>query len=600
MSDASRNSVWARAFMEELARAGVTDVCLAPGSRSAPLVLAAARQGRLRVRVFLDERSAAFFALGLGKAGGRPAAVVTTSGTAAANLLPAVVEASQAETPLLLLTADRPHRLRDSDANQAIDQVRLFGGYVRAFFEVAPPVVRGPELRHLRGLAARAVAAAVGLPAGPVHLNFPFDKPLEPVAVEGDVPAGFAEEHPRAWRGREGERPFVRVGRRRPVPSGEEMDALVELVEGSPRGVIVAGPSPEPDRLGDAVLRAAAATGFPVLADPLSGARFHPAGATVVSGAYDLFLRHGEIAARLAPELVLRVGQSPTSAALLRWLEEQAEARQVVIDPGERWKDHLAVATDYLRADPAEALERLTERVKHRGFDAWRILWRRVEERAREVAREHLGRSFFEGSVAAEVVGAIPAGGTLFVSSSMPVRDLDAFAPPREEPVRVLGNRGASGIDGVVSTALGASAASGRPLVALLGDLALLHDVNGLLATREPDAGVVFVVIHNDGGGIFHLLPIREYEPEFTRFFATPHGLDLSHAAALYGVPYERTDGREAFTLALRAALGEAASGRSRIVEVASDGEENRRAHEAVHAAVGEALDETFVEGARG
>ena len=274
VSEPDRNAVWAGAFAEELAHAGVRDVCVAPGSRSTPLVLACARLGAFRMRVHLDERSAGFFALGVGKATGTPAAVITTSGTAAANLFPAVVEASQSESPLLVLTADRPHRLRDSDANQAIDQLRLFGLFVREFFEVAPAEVGGPALRHLRTLAARAVASAVGLPAGPVHLNFPFEFPFDvPLEPQDDTPDGapdgaLVEAHPRAARGRAGERPYIRVRPRRPRLDKGELDALAERLAASRRPLLVVGPTPEPDRLRMAVVSFASAVGLPVLADP--------------------------------------------------------------------------------------------------------------------------------------------------------------------------------------------------------------------------------------------------------------------------------------------------------------------------------------------
>ena len=589
MSGPSLNTLWARAFVEELARAGVTDMCLAPGSRSAPLVMAAAAQPGLRLRVHLDERSAAFFALGVGKASGRPAAVVTTSGTAAANLLPAVVEASQSEVPLLLLTADRPPHLRDSDANQAIDQLRLFGVHVRAFIDVSPPVVAGPALRHLRALAARAVAAALGLPAGPVHLNFPFDKPLEPVQDATDVPPGFTDAHPRAFTGREGGKPFVRTTRRRPRLEEDELAALARLLDEASRGVIVAGPSPEPERLGEAVLALSAASGLPVLADPLSGARFRAPGRALVIRAYDLALREPALRAALAPDLVLRVGQSPGSATLLSWLEANPGARHVVVDPGHRWMDHLALASDYLRADAADTLARLAEKVRPRPPEGWGSLWRRAEERTVRVASQHTDNYFFEGSVLSHVAAALPQGSTLFVSSSMPVRDLDAFGAALGKPVRVLGNRGASGIDGVVSSALGASTASAGPTVAVLGDVAFLHDLNGLLATREPDARVIFVVINNDGGGIFHLLPIRDFEPEFTPYFVAPHGLELSHGAALYRLPYVRVKDRPAFDSALAQGL---AAGGSSVIEVRSDARANRQRREAVQAAVIQALSE--------
>jgi 2-succinyl-5-enolpyruvyl-6-hydroxy-3-cyclohexene-1-carboxylate synthase len=594
MSDLTKNTLWAHVFIEELARAGVTDVCLAPGSRSAPLVMAAAANEALHLRVHVDERSAAFFALGLAKGSGRPAVVVTTSGTAVANLLPAVVEASLSETPLLLLSADRPHHLRDSDANQAIDQVHIFGRYVREFFDVSPPVVSGPELRHLRVLACRAVAAALGLPGGPVHLNFPFDKPLEPVAGTRDVPHGFAESHPRAFSGRASGEPFVRITPARSSASEKELGRLAESIRGAERGVVVAGPFPDAERLGAALIELGARAGFPVLADSLSGARFRAHGEAAVIGAYDLILKTPELRRGLAPDLVIRVGQSPTSASLLRWLEESTLARQIVIDGGRRWKDHLAVVTDYVQADAVDTLAGLARLVQPRAPAAWTALWRHLDERARQVAGAHAEGSFFEGAVLAEVAKGVPSGGTLFVSSSMPVRDLDAFAVSRQDRLRVLANRGASGIDGIVSTALGVSAAGPPPTVAVVGDLAFLHDAGGLLAAREPDASVVFVVIQNDGGGIFHMLPIREYEPEFTEYFAAPHGLDVSHLAHLHRLPFTRAQDR----VALRTALADAlALGGSHVIEVPSDREENRRLRSSAEAAVRSALHDISLEG---
>lgn len=538
MSGAEATTLWARAFADELARSGVRQVVLAPGSRSTPLVLAFAQDGRFRVRVHLDERSAAFFALGVGKATGVPAAVVTTSGTAAANVYPAVVEASQAEVPMLVLTADRPHRLRDADANQAIDQLRLFGPHVRAFHEVAPPAREGPPLRHLRALAGRAVLAAREAPAGPVHLNFPLDKPLEPAGASPEGLA-FADQHPLAATGRAGGEAYVAAGPGRRAAPAEELARLGALVADARFGVVVAGPNPDPGRVGEAAVRLAAATGFPLLADPISGARFRPAGGALVVDGYDLFLRDAYVRERLVPDLVLRVGAGPTSAALQGWLEHHAGVRHVVVDGGGRWKDFAAIATDYVRADAADTLRILAGNAARTADPAWTWAWGAASAVTRATLEAHDGGEPYEGQVLSAVAGALPTGASLFVSSSMPIRDLDAFAAPRGDTLTVLGNRGASGIDGIVSTAFGVSSATPGATVCVLGDVALFHDQNGLLWARESDAPVVFVLVDNDGGGIFHLLPVRDHEPWFTPLFATPHGLDFAHAAALHGIPLE-------------------------------------------------------------
>ena len=586
MTGVAANTVWARAWADELARSGVHEVIVAPGSRSTPLVLALARDGRFRLRVHLDERSAAFFALGVGKATGRPAAVVTTSGSAVANLFPAVVEAAQAETPLLVLTADRPPRLRGADANQAIDQIRFFGGYARASFDLGQPIAGGPELRHLRTIADRAVAAALGPPAGPVHVNLPFDKPLEPTE-EGL--AALRARHPLAVDGRPDGRPFTVIERGVAHIDEGELSRLSDLCA-SPRGVIVAGPVPDPWRVGPAVLRFAARTGFPVLADALSGARFGPSGGASRPAAYDLVLRSAQVRAALRPSVIVRVGASPTSAAVHDWLLEHAGTPYLVIDGGGRWKDHGAGATDYAESDAVTTLDALSERVSTTVDDAWRRAWVAVDDKARMVLDQEVATEpgvddrVHEGGLWAPLGRALPDA-TIFVSSSMPVRDLDAFGHPDERRWEVLGNRGASGIDGIVSTAFGVAAARRRPVVCVLGDLALFHDQNGLLWSREPDIAVVFVLVDNDGGGIFHMLPIADLEPDFSTYFATPHGLDFEHAAKLHELELRDVD-MNSLEPEVRAAFER---GRTTVLRLRTDRAENRDKRAALAAAVADA-----------
>lgn len=576
---------WARTFADELARAGVREVVLAPGSRSTPLVMAFAGDDRFRLRVHLDERSAGFFALGVGKAAGIPAALVTTSGTAAANLLPAVVEASMSGVPLLALTADRPHRLRDADANQAIDQLHLFGRYTRAFFEAAPPTLDEQALRHLRALAGRAVSAAAGPPAGPVHVNFPFDKPLEPV----ETGEAFERDHPLVASGRAGRAPFVRVLRGRLRAAPREIAEVTDLLDAA-RGVIVAGPSSEPGRDGPAAVGLAARSGFPLLADPLSGARYGPSSGAQRVAAYDLFLDAPDVAGRLAPSVIVRVGASPTSAPLQRWLSAHDGVPHVVVDAGPRWKDHGATATHYVHADPAETLGVLAERVRRPAPESWREAWRAAERAALDALAEGDGEPH-EGEVAGAIVRAAPPGATLLVSSSMPVRDVDAFGHPREEPLDVLGNRGASGIDGVLSTAFGIASQREAPTLCLVGDLAFFHDQNGLLWSREPDAAVVFVLVDNDGGGIFHRLPIAAHEPHFTRLFATPHGLDLGQAAALHGILFEDASIGKVVEAVERAV----ASGTTAVVRVRTSREASHARQAALRGSVGRRVREALV-----
>ncbi len=593
MSPGGANTPWARAFVQELAACGVRHICIAPGSRSTPLVMAVAGDDRFERFVHLDERSAGFFALGVGRATGMPAVVITTSGTAAANLHPAVIEAFHAEVPLIVLTADRPHRLRAADANQAIDQVRLFGTHVREFHEVAPPSTDEPALRHLRTLAARAVSVAAGPPAGPVHLNFPFAKPLEPVSgPDGDPPVGRPiTREPGGWQEDD---PYVRVVRGSPSVPSDAVEHVAKLFRSRRHGIIVVGANATPDETGKAAGRLSAATGFPLLADPLSGARFGGAGRNVIGG-YDLFLRDPEIRKRMRPDLILRVGATPTSASLASLLEESTQARQIVIDMGGRWKDHLSVASEYVEADPAKFFQAVSGSLSNTiASDSWRKGWARVEEVTQAQVQTTLSAGLFEGVVVAEAMAGASPDTNLFISNSMPVRDLDSFVAPTDKLVHVYGNRGASGIDGIVSSALGVQVGTGRKTIAVLGDIAMYHVMNGLLAAAKYGLDVTFVVIHNDGGGIFQALPIRDHEPEFTSYFLTPHGINFRGVAKLYGIPYWRVTSTQDLRESLEDAMN--AEGPA-ILEVPLDREMSHGRRQDVVAAVAAAVKDELGKG---
>ncbi len=586
MTYPNRNMLWAQALVDELGRQGVMHVCMASGSRSAPLAVAFAGDPRFTVHSLLDERSAGFFALGIGRASGQPAAVLTTSGTAAANLLPATIEASLGESPLLLVTADRPAYLRGLDANQTIDQVGLFDPYVRLFCDIPLPRAEEGPLRHLRVLAARAVAASRGDPRGPVHLNVQFEKPLEPTLIEGDVPASLPESAGTAVGGRDDGAPYTRLHHSSSAPA--ELAALVsDRLSEARRGLIVCGPTHRPE-VGRAVLQLGAASGTPVLADPLSGARFAPGATAQAIGAYDLFLAHAPAWEALKPDLVLRFGSAPTSTTTARFLDACENAVQVVVDAGGRWKDCLARAHDYVRADAASICRAAAERVKPAPNPEWMTRWRDTERLALDVVESALGGELFEGAAAASIAETLPDGSTWFVGNSMPIRDVDAFAVPRETELHMVGHRGASGIDGNVSSALGASVVSRGPTLALLGDLTFLHDQNGLMAAHRERPPIVFVIIQNDGGGIFHLLPIRDYDPLFTEHIVMPHGLDLARVAQVYELPHRRVGSTDE----LRAAVQDGfANGGPSVVEVPIERRRNWEIRDNVAREVGSALE---------
>ena len=493
-------------LVDELARGGVDAVCVSPGSRSTPLVLAFARHGGFDVRVILDERSAAFFALGRARATGKPVALVCTSGTATANYLPAIVEASQSGLPLVALTADRPPSLRGTGANQTIDQRQLYGAYARLFVDAGVPRAHTHANEQWRALARQVLKAAA---TGPVHLNLAFDEPLIPTGAEVDL--GRSDPRP----AQRSQTPVLNVG------------AVADLLA-SERGVVIAG-----QIAGDAssVADLAERLGWPLIAEPLSGLRLP--GRALAAG--QALLADERFAAAHAPEVVLQFGGTPTTRATQRFVA--AAERLVVI--GERAADPSRKATKTV-AEPEGAVARALAGVVSQGGEGpWLGEWLTADATARAALDAFLDaeKQPFELRVARDVAAAVPVSSTLVVSSSTPIRDLDHAMAPREG-LRVLANRGASGIDGFVSTVLGIASA-GAPTVALTGDLSLLHDASGFLWAARRAEPVSFVVLNNDGGGIFDLLPSAKL-PEHESLFVTPHGVDLRALAEAAGVGYER------------------------------------------------------------
>jgi len=603
MSYPNRNTLWAETLIEELVAGGVDAICVAPGSRSTPLTVAAAEHPDLRVFSHLDERSAAYFALGRARRTGEPTPLICTSGTAAANFHPAVIEANQARVPMLLLTADRPPELRDSGANQTIDQEKLYGDAVRWYRDLPEPEPTGRKLRRLRTDAARALAEATGVPAGPVHLNVPFRKPLEPTGVPGDVPDDLAEREPLGAEGRDG--PYVRTTGGRPTLNDAALERLADELAGAERPLIVAGPTDPmtasdataPGVAPDAVSRLASELAAPILADPLSGLRFGShADAAPVLGGYDGYLDDRVVGDWPDPDVIVRFGASPTSKPLRNYLRD-ADAPQILVDPAGEWREATFTATDVVAADPERTIRGLADRLSAdaaaasgdvtEAANAWRDRWL-AAERDYWAAFEELDDDpgddeLYEGSVVAAAVERAPDPATVFVSNSMPVRDLDRFGRPREADLSVLANRGASGIDGIASTALGAGSATDDPLVLVTGDLAYYHDMNGLLAVARCGVDATIVLINNDGGGIFHLLPIEAFDPPFTEQFKTPHGLDFAPTGELYGLEFSRVETLAAFRDAYDASL--AAAG-TQVIEFRIDGEASHRTREAIHDAV--------------
>jgi 2-succinyl-5-enolpyruvyl-6-hydroxy-3-cyclohexene-1-carboxylate synthase len=564
------------AFVDELARCGLRDACTSPGSRCAPLVLALTHEQRLRCHSHIDERCAGFFALGLAKASYRPVALTCTSGTAVAELLPAVVEAHEARVPLIVLSADRPPELRDVGAGQTIDQLNIFGGFAKWFFEVGTHQATAESVRWMRMLACRAYWTTCEGRPGVVHLNFALREPL--IADEPPAPP---------LGGRPDGRPLVtRLPSRQLAPADAESLALP--VAACRRGLVVAGRHERDTPLGQAAAEFCARAGWPLLADPLSGAR---RGDAAVAH-YDALLRDSSFAAEARPDLVLRVGDLPTSKPLRAWLAGLREVPQAVIDAEGCWHDPDMTLCRVFALEPAAALTALDS---SNADPAWLSLWRNADQRAAEAIRGALAPAaagLSEPAVATELGVLLPERSTLFVASSMPVRDIETFWPVRTDPPRVLCNRGANGIDGTVSSALGAAVASDGPVVLLIGDVALAHDLGGLLAGARLGLKLTIVLVNNDGGGIFDFLavakaPLALQADRYREHIATPTGLDFAQAAQLYGLGHEPVSDIAGFRAALERAL---ASTRSTLIEVRTERRENVELHSRVWEAVSETL----------
>jgi 2-succinyl-5-enolpyruvyl-6-hydroxy-3-cyclohexene-1-carboxylate synthase len=518
---------FAATFVDELAAQGVEYACVSPGSRSAPIAMALQHHPRVKVVMHIDERSGSFFGVGLAKATGKPVVLLCTSGTAAAEFHAAVVEASYSRAPLIVLTADRPPELQGVGANQSIDQQRIFGTAVRWFADPGVPIEMPNAARTWRRLAARAYAEAA---TGPVHVNLPFREPLVPEPGHVSPPIGTAGQS-------------ITVGRALPSPA--QVAALAMALQRAQRPLVVAGEMRDGERLAPALHR----LGLPVLAEPTSQLRRAETGASVDS--YEALLRAGW-SLQHGPDLVIRLGAMPTSRALNRWLAA-ASAPTFLIDPDRAWRDQDQVATSIMACDPLPLLEALPPVDR----SAWRDQWVSAGKRAAAaIAAAMVSTPLHEGHVVRALSARLPDPAQVFIGSSMPIRAAESFWPQAKPQQRFFANRGASGIDGLVSSGLGvATGRSNAPTVLLLGDLSLYHDMNGLWAMTRHGIPATLVVCDNDGGGVFNFLPQAEHPDVFEELFTTPLGLDLSQVARLYGIVYSPVTDRSGLEPAIADAI---------------------------------------------
>ena len=543
------NALCAASLFRALAAQGVRWVVASPGSRSTPLVLAAQACSELDLRIVTDERSAGFFAIGLARASSSPVAVVCTSGTAVANYMPSVAEADLSRAPVIYISADRPPEARDFGAAQTIRQPGLLGAHTRWSYELPVPEAGAAHVDHFAAVGARAVAISTAAHAGPVHLNAPFREPLLPSSTEtASAESADACESPHPVK-----TPSVRSAN--PRLDWTDLEDLGAALAQEERGLIVCGPAAGGiSRTGDseALVALARELGWPMLADPLSGLRYGARGDDVlIVDAHDVLLRSEEFAARFAASSILRFGALPTSKPLQRYMASSGARHLLVASPG-TWPDPDHLADDILiaeTADAARALEAAVAAAHARGDSAarnahdWAVAWGEASSTVRRAIENELDRDcegegqpdgapVFEGILPREIVAALPDDGVCWVGNSMPVRDLDTFTGCMDKPLRAAANRGANGIDGVLSSALGACLATGAPTIAYVGDLSFLHDLGGLQIAARHRIPLLMIVPDNDGGGIFNYLPQSELGESFEELFATPHGLDVAAAGA--------------------------------------------------------------------
>lgn len=520
-------------FVDALAKGGLRHVCIAPGSRSTPLALAFAARPDVQIHMQLDERSAGFFALGLALATNAPVAMLCTSGSAAANFMPVIVEAHEAHVPLLALTADRPPELRGSGANQTMDQLKLYGDHVLMFAEMPLPEAEPPALvqRQVRSMAARALATANGSPQGPVHLNFPFRKPLEPATDEI-----HARRFPL-------DMPHTRMDRGDVLPGEHQIAELADVIRRHERGVIVCGPRNAGGHVAEGATALSQAGGYPIFADALSGVRGTAGGIAH----YDLLLdpkQPHNLSDSFAPDVVIRFGAVPTSQVMNDALSRCDARHRICITGDGAWADDDFRTTWQLHADPSAVCHRVAALLGVSRNARWLHHWQDAEREVTAAMDASLSEAaWFDMQAVNDVLVALPDGARLFAGNSLSVRHVDALLQAGKH-VEMFGSRGVSGIDGNVSTVLGIAAADMcQPTVGLIGDITLIHDMNGLLPMKRLQNATI-IVVNNNGGGIFHRLSMAGIDPPFTELFLTPHGLHFEQAAAMHGLRYARAENR--------------------------------------------------------
>ncbi|KMJ57710.1 2-succinyl-5-enolpyruvyl-6-hydroxy-3-cyclohexene-1-carboxylate synthase [Bacillus sp. LL01] len=555
------------AFVDELVKSGLENVVISPGSRSTPIALLMAEHPDLHVTVLIDERSAAFYALGLAKTSNKPVAILCTSGTAATNYYPAIVEAYQSRLPLIVLTADRPHELRDVGAPQAIDQLKMYGDYVKWFVEMSIPQDTPAMVRYARTMAARAAGASLSAPGGPVHLNFPLREPLIPDLDAVDLWTKYKKNN----------ESIVEVNVGEYAISYEKASYFAKLLSEREKGVIVCGeiPQSKTSAFTDAITKLSEALQYPIFADPLSGLRTGSHSKNTIVEGYDAFLRPDEVKEALQPEVIIRFGAMPVSKFLMQYISKSSHAIQIIVDGDGGWRDPTLEATYMVHAEETRFCEEVAKQLEPRATCEWLDLIKSLNDKTKMALSVGQVDSMFEGRIITELQALLPDKSAIFVGNSMPIRDVDTFLHSNDKKLAVLANRGANGIDGVVSTALAASNAY-KNLVLVIGDLSFYHDMNGLLAAKLEKLNVTIVLVNNNGGGIFSFLPQSKVEKHFETLFGTPTHMDYEHAVRLYDGKYTPAPNWHDFRAAVVDSLNR---GGLKVIEVPTNRKENEELH---------------------
>ncbi|MFD1851188.1 2-succinyl-5-enolpyruvyl-6-hydroxy-3-cyclohexene-1-carboxylic-acid synthase [Oceanobacillus bengalensis] len=561
-------------FVDEMVKSGVTDVVISPGSRSTPLALTFTEHPSIKEWIIIDERSAAFFALGMAKQIKRPVALVCTSGTATANYFPAIVEAHYARVPLIIVTADRPHELRDVGAPQAIEQINLYGDYVKWFHEMALPEATPEMLNYVRNKASRAVYLAKEGNGGPVHLNFPFREPLMP---------DFSIEN--LWDLKEQDRMEKDYsqdfdGKKR--LSYRQLQLLVNKLKNKEKGVIICGPQVDED-FPEAVTALAKEWGLPILADPLSQVRAGMHGKEHIIEGYDAFLRNKDIRDILRADFIIRFGAMPVSKAYLFYVKENKQALQFVVENNAGYREPTGNVSEFIFADPVELCDALLAESADITFDKeWLSTWQEMNH----IAKKHLTKGekdrVTEGDAIKELLGITPDESTIYVANSMPIRDVDSFMMSTEKQIEILANRGANGIDGLLSSGMGAATA-GRSVTIVAGDLSYFHDMNGLMAAKHYNLDITILLINNNGGGIFSFLPQANDKKHFEALFGTPLDIDFKNSVFMYGGKYALARTKKDLQYLLSASYEQEGL---HVIEIRTDRTENVEWHRAIWDAI--------------